>query len=80
VSSDGKKLHRRMGNETYEFEKDFLAQSMRQALQVKKTKKLSFVTPIIAFSRAKVVVPPRKVRGVYVVEKSRLTSLLKGLN
>lgn len=80
VSSDGKKLHRRMGNATYTFEKDFLAQSMRQALQVKKSKKLSFVTPVIAFSRAKVVVPPRKVRGVYVVEKSRLTSLLKDLS
>jgi hypothetical protein len=80
VSSDGKKLHRRMGNATYAFEKDFLAQSMKQALQVKKLKKLSFVTPIIAFSQAKVVVPPKKVRGVYVVEKSRLTSLLKGLS
>lgn len=80
VSTDGKTLHRRMGRSTYCFEKDFLAQSMKQALQVKRTKKLNFVTPIIAFSQAKVVVPPGKVRGVYVVEKSRLTSLLKALS
>jgi Nuclease-related domain len=80
VTTDGKKLHRRMGRSTYSFEKDFLAQSMKQALQVKKAKELSFVTPIIAFSQAKVVVPPGKVRGVYVVEKSRLASLLKALS
>jgi hypothetical protein len=53
---------------------------MAWGLTVKRSKQLSFVTPIIAFSRAKVVVPPRKVRGVYVVEKSRLTSLLKELS
>jgi Nuclease-related domain len=80
VTTDGKKLHRRMGRSRYSFEKDFLSQSMKQALQVKKIKKLSFVTPIIAFSQAKVLVPPGKVRGVYVVDKSRLTPLLKTLS
>jgi Nuclease-related domain len=80
VSSNGKTLQRRMGRSTYDFEKDFLAQSMKQALQIKKTKNLSFVTPIIAFSQAKVAVPPGKIRGVYVVEKSRLPSLLKTLS
>jgi Nuclease-related domain len=80
VTTDGKKLHRRVGRSSYSFEKDFLAQSMKQALQVKKTKNLSFVTPIIAFSQAKVLVPPNKVRGVYVVDKSRLIPLLKTLN
>jgi hypothetical protein len=80
VSTNGKTLQRRMGRSTYDFEKDFLAQSMKQALQIKKAKKLSFVTPIIAFSQAKVAMPPGKVRGVYVVEKSRLPSLLKTLS
>jgi hypothetical protein len=80
VATDGKILHRRMGRSTYSFEKDFLAQSMKQAIQVKKEKQLDFVTPIIAFSQAKVSVPPGKIRGVYVVQKSRLTPLLKILS
>jgi Nuclease-related domain len=80
VSTDGKKLHRRRGHTIYSFEKDFLAQSMKQALHLRKAKKLRFVTPIIAFSQAKVSVPPGKVRGVYVVQKSRLKLLLQSLN
>lgn len=77
VTTDGEKLYRRMGKNTYQFEKDFLSQSMKQALQVKKQKELSFVIPIVAFSNAKVSVPSGKVRKVYVVERSKLVSLLK---
>lgn len=80
VSTDGKTLRRRMGRSTYAFEKDVLAKSMKQALQIRRAKKLNAVTPIIAFSQARVVVPPGKVRGVYVVEKSSLKSLLKTLS
>jgi Nuclease-related domain len=80
VQTDGKKLHHCSGRSSYLFEKDFLTQSMKQALQVKKIKKLKFVTPIIAFSQAKVLVPSGKIRGVYVVEKSQLTSLLRALS
>lgn len=79
VIFDGKSLSRRMGKKTYEFEKDFLERAMKQALQVKKQKQLNFVTPIIAFSQAKVAVQTGKIRGVYVVEKSGLISLLKSL-
>jgi hypothetical protein len=79
VTTDGEQLYRRIGKTTYPFEKDFLSQSMKQALQVKKQKKLSFVTPIVTFSDAKVLVPSGKVQKVYVVEKSRLVSLLKSL-
>jgi hypothetical protein len=79
VTTDGKKLYRRMGKTTYPFEKDFLSQSMKQALQVKKQKELSFVTPIVVFSNAKVLVPSSKVEKVYVVEKYKLVSLLKSL-
>lgn len=77
VCTDGKRLYRQMGKSTYEFEKDFLDRAMQQALQVKKQKKLSFVTPIVAFSNAKVSVPARKLRGVYVVQQSQLLSLLR---
>jgi hypothetical protein len=76
---DGKQLHRRMGKTNYPFEKDFISQTMKQALQVGKQRSLKFVTPIIAFSEAKVSVPSNRLRKVYIVEKSRLVSFLKSL-
>lgn len=79
VTTDGNQLHRRMGKTTYPFEKNFLDQAMKQALQVKKQKNLNFVTPIVAFSNAKVLIPAGKTKKVYVVEKSKLMSLLKSL-
>ncbi len=79
VTTDGKLLYRRMGKTTYPFEKNFLDQAMKQALQVKKQKGLSFVTPMVAFSDATVSIPSGKLQKVYVVEKSRLLLLLKSL-
>ncbi|PZU96347.1 MAG: nuclease [Pseudanabaena sp.] len=79
VIVEGEKLNRRMGKANYPFEKDFIKQVMKQALEVKKQKSLKFVTPILAFSEAKVFVPSNKLRNVYVVEKSSLISLLKTL-
>ncbi len=79
VFADGAVLSRRMGVQTYPFEKNFLAQAMQQALQVKKQKGLNFVTPIVAFSNAQVSVPSGKLQKVYVVSKSRLIPLLKSL-
>ena len=79
VRFNGQQLHRRMGKTSYPFEKDFIDQTMKQALQVNKQKSLEFVTPIIVFSDAKVSLPSDRVRKVYVVEKSDLTSLLKSL-
>lgn len=78
VIADGQKLYRLMGSQKYAFEKDFLKQVMKQAFQVKQQKQLKFVTPIIAFSDAKVQIKG-KIQGVYVVEKSRLSYLLKKL-
>lgn len=79
VIFDGKLLSRRMGKQTHQFQKDFLEVTMKQALQIKKQRQISFVTPIIAFSQAKVSLPANKVRGVYVVQKSNLLSLLNSL-
>lgn len=79
VIVDGERLHRRMGKTTYPFEKDFVDQVMKQALQVRTQKGLNFVTPILAFSAAKVSIPSHRLRKVYVVEKSRLVSLLRSL-
>ena len=79
VIVDGEKLHRRMGKANYPFEKDFIDQAMKQALQVKRQQGLKFVTPILAFSEARVHVPSNRLRKVYVVEKSGLVPLLKSL-
>jgi hypothetical protein len=79
VVTDGKALYRRTRRNKYPFEKNFLRQSMKRALQVKQQKGLSFVTPIVAFSSARVSVPSGKVAGVYVVGGKRLVGLLRGL-
>ena len=60
VKTDGKRLYRYMGKKSYPFEKNFLNQVMKQALQIKQQRNLDFVTPIVAFSNAKVLVPPGK--------------------
>ncbi len=79
VIADGDRLCRRMGKSTYPFEKDFLVQVVKQALQVKQQKSVSFVTPILVFSDAHVSLPNGKLRNVYVVERTRLVALLKSL-
>jgi len=79
VGVKGDRLYRRYGAKTYSFEKDFLAQVMKQAYQVKDLEKAKFVTPIVVFSQAKVTVQPNKIRGTYVVERSHLIPLLKKL-
>jgi len=79
ITTDGQQLYRQMGKTTYSFEKNFLEQALKQALQVKKQKNLSFVTPIVAFSNARVAIASGKLQKVYVVEKARLVLLLKSL-
>ncbi|MBE9202751.1 NERD domain-containing protein [Synechocystis salina LEGE 06099] len=79
IIANGEKLYRRMGHRDYSFEKDFIAQTMKQALQVKKQQGFKFVTPIIVFSDAKVLISSNQIRKVFIVEKSELASLLKTL-
>ena len=79
VTTDGTQLYKQIGKSTYPFEKNFLQQAMKQALQVKKQKTLNFVTPIVAFSNAQVSLPAEKLQNVYVVEKEKLIPLLKSL-
>ena len=79
VVTDGKKLYRRMGKQQHPFEKDFLSQVIKQALQVKKKRGGKFVTPIVVFSNARVAIPSNKVKHVHVVEKPQLAALLRSL-
>ncbi|MDG2614839.1 nuclease-related domain-containing protein [Thermoleptolyngbya sichuanensis XZ-Cy5] len=80
VVTDGVRLLREFGAEKKPFEKDFLRQVKRQAVQVKSQKNWSFfVAPILAFSTAKVALPSGKIEDVYVVEAQRLVDLLRSL-
>jgi hypothetical protein len=77
VRSDGRKLYRWRKHSTQPFEKDFLTQAKRQAVEMAKLKNLRFVTPMIAFSNARVKVGSNPVAGVYVVSKSTLMPCLR---
>jgi hypothetical protein len=79
VITDGQELFRRMGNKKYPFEKNFITQTMKQALKIKQQKDLDFVIPILAFSTARVSIQGDKFKNVYIVEKAKLVSLLKSL-
>jgi len=79
VTCTGQRLGRRFGNKITPFEKDFVAQVVRQARQVKQQLRVDFVTPIVAFSSAKVSVPQQRCGAVYVVEREQLPHLLQTL-
>jgi hypothetical protein len=80
VRSDGKQLYRQYGRSQYPFEKNFLNQAKRQAVAIKKLKQLSFVTPVVAFSQARVEVEQNPIAGVYVVGKQDLVKCLRSLS
>jgi hypothetical protein len=79
VNKDGKQLYRQYGRSRYSFEKDFLREAKRQAVSMKELKKLKFVTPIVAFSSANVLVGRDPVAGVYVLGVSELVPCLRSL-
>lgn len=79
VRSDGKQLYRQYGRSQYPFEKDFLNQATRQAMAMKKLKSLTWVTPIVAFSQAKVGIKENPVAGVYILSKQNLLEGLRSL-
>jgi hypothetical protein len=63
------------------FEKDFLAQIAQQATAIKKAKKLTKVTGVVVFSRAKVKLSnKKKIRDAYVMELGDLVSRLQELD
>ena len=64
-----------------DFEKDFLAQIAKQATAIKKAKKLTEVTGVVVFSRAKVSFSNKqKIREAYVMEEGDLVSRLQELD
>ncbi|MBW4520766.1 MAG: NERD domain-containing protein [Scytolyngbya sp. HA4215-MV1] len=74
------KLQRRMGKKVHAFEKDFIAQMMKQVYAVKDFKKLTWITPLLVFSRARLNIPDRRIEGVYLAEVSEVIYLLECLD
>jgi hypothetical protein len=79
VYSRGEQLYRKRGQSNEAFEKDFLRQAKRQAVAMKQQKRLSFVTPMIAFSTATVEVGENPIAGVYVLDRKKLLGCLRSL-
>lgn len=79
VFSDGQQLFRRHMKQVKPFPKDFIGTAMKQALQLKQQQQLRYVTPIVAFSDARISQQPIYIRKVHVVEKSALGALLQQL-
>ncbi|GAB4217822.1 MAG: hypothetical protein OHK0012_23900 [Synechococcales cyanobacterium] len=79
VTCTGQRLGRRFGNQIKLFEKDFVAQAVKQARQVKQQLRVDFVTPIVAFSAAQVTVPQQRCGSIYVVAREQLPGLLQSL-
>ena len=74
------KLQRRMGKKIHSFEKDFIAQMMKQVYAVKDLKKLTWVTPLLVFSQARLDILDRCIEGVYLAEVSEVVYLLECLD
>lgn len=77
VGTNGKQLYRLYNRSKYPFEKDFLAQAKRQAIAVKKRRKLSWVTPIVVFTNAIVEVGHQPIAGVRVIPAADLLAYLR---
>ena len=77
VRSNGTGLYRVVDGQACLFEKDFLSQAMREALAVRQRMCLSFVTPLLVFTRAAIELPERKIRSVSVLHAHELLQFLE---
>ena len=76
TSKDGVLL-RQMNGAQRLFEKDILAQCMKQAIAVRENGKLPFVRALIVFSQATLALEDRKLRGVCLLQKNELVEFLQ---
>lgn len=72
-------LARKLGTQTYPFEKNFIKAVKGQASEIQRQKRSAFVTPILVFSEAKVNPGDESCQNVYVVELAQLVPLLRRL-
>jgi hypothetical protein len=84
VFFNGAKLMRRYGKEVYEFDndKDLLKAVKGQAVHLKQTKGVKYVTPILCFTKAELDIKAidNKVQDVHVLYPESLVPLLKRLD
>jgi Nuclease-related domain len=73
VLFDGKCLRRGSGKC---FEKDFLTQVMRAAMELRKMRNLPFVNALLVFTRAKLSLSERHIRQVQVLSSEELVNFL----
>jgi len=73
VLFDGRNL--RKGNGRY-FEKNFLKQAARAAVKLRNMRKLSYVNPILVFTRASLSMPVRKIGPVIILSSDELVDFL----
>jgi len=76
VEVQGNRLLRRLGDRIFPFEKDFLKQVWSQVDALKQLRRLTYVTPVLVFTRARVAGGSQKVRGVIVAQQQELLALL----
>jgi hypothetical protein len=80
----GSVFKRRYGKQIYEFSngKDLIKAVRGQATTIKDMKHLSFVRPILCFTRANLeeIKQDKAIGGVYVVSSKKLVNLLLELN
>lgn len=69
-------LQRARGESSSPFEKDFLWQAMQQALTLRTVSNVPFVVPVTVFTRARLLLTDRKLRGVTVLTKDELLPFL----
>ncbi|MBW4655064.1 MAG: NERD domain-containing protein [Kaiparowitsia implicata GSE-PSE-MK54-09C] len=79
VQTDGRYLYNFRNGRRRTFRKNFLVQARQQAVALKQSRKLGYVTPIIAFSNATVDISTQPVTNVYVVEHDKLLPYLEYL-
>lgn len=72
----GQAIYRSYRGSYVSVEKDLVYQVMRQAIAAKETFNLPYVTAVIVFTRAKVLIDPPKIRQAHVLPMWRLVDFL----
>jgi hypothetical protein len=79
VGSNGRQIYRVSPRSRSPFERDFVSLARRQAVNLKKRRRLISVTPVLTFTNGIVDVGQNPVAGVYVVAAKNLLDYLQQL-
>jgi len=79
IADDQSRLLRQIDGEEREFERDVLKGVCVQAARIGRERSLNYVIPVLAFTKAKLLIEGRKVNNVIVVESSYLVELMESI-